>query len=78
MFEITLFYGTVHISLDNRPMVRVRTRESFVQAYGEAVLSTLGQSERSRININILLILKMQDIIFFAGKLFYGPFQGIF
>ncbi len=30
------------------------------------------------ITINAPLILKMRDIIFFAGKLHNGPFQGIF
>jgi hypothetical protein len=30
------------------------------------------------LTINAPLILKMRDIIFFAGKLHNGPFQGIF
>jgi hypothetical protein len=32
----------------------------------------------SSLTINAPLILKMRDIIFFAGKLHNGPFQGIF
>ncbi len=30
------------------------------------------------ITINVPLSLKIRDIIFLAGKLLYGPFQGIF
>ena len=33
---------------------------------------------RGCLTINAPLILKMRDIIFFAGKLLNGPFQGIF
>jgi hypothetical protein len=33
---------------------------------------------RVSLTVNAPLILKMQDIIFFAGKLHNGPFQGIF
>jgi hypothetical protein len=33
---------------------------------------------KSRITINVPMILKMREIIFFAGKLLYGPFQAIF
>jgi hypothetical protein len=32
----------------------------------------------SVVTFNAPLILKMRDIIFFAGKLHNGPFQGIF
>jgi hypothetical protein len=30
------------------------------------------------ITITVPLVLKIRDIIFLAGKLLYGPFQGIF
>jgi hypothetical protein len=36
------------------------------------------KDEGKIITINAPLILKMREIIFFAGKLLYGPFQGIF
>jgi hypothetical protein len=35
-------------------------------------------SGKNQITINVPLILKMREIIYFAGKLLYGPFRGIF
>jgi hypothetical protein len=41
-------------------------------------IETKSQWRKQNITINAPLILKMRDIIFFAGKLYNGPFQGIF
>jgi hypothetical protein len=38
---------------------------------------TVISSSSTELTINAPLILKMRDIIFFAGKLHNGPFQGI-